>query len=105
MANKIINGKQRTILCHMGNFKTSHEDYSVIRDIITKINKELGKEEPLTVTKGLVHEYLGMTIEYRKKVKVQISMLKYIDEILDEAPKYFNVTAVTTSANHLFKVN
>ena len=77
----------------------------MIRDIIVKLNKEFGKEESFTVNKGLVHEYLGMKIDYRKKGKVQVSMLKYIRKLLDEAQKEFNGTAVTPEASHPFKVN
>ena len=71
----------------MDDLKISHKEDSVIRNIITKLNKELGKYETLTVTKGLVHEYLDMAIDYRKQGKVQISILKYIGELLNEAPK------------------
>ena len=77
----------------------------MISDIITNLNKEYVKEEPLTVTKGLVHEYLGMPINYIKQLKAQISTLKYICKILDEAPKIFNSTYVTPEENHLFEVN
>ena len=45
-----------------------------------------------------------MKIDYGKQGKVQISVLKYIGKILDEAPKDFNGAAVTPSANYLFNV-
>ena len=54
------------IFWNMDDLKISREKYLVIRNIIAKLNKEFGKEEPLTVNKGLVHEYLDMTIGYRK---------------------------------------
>ena len=76
-----------------------------IRNNITKPKKEFGKEEHSTVTKGLVHRYLGMEIDYRKQGKVQISMLKYISELLHKAPKKLTITAVTPEAIHLLKVN
>ena len=42
------------------------EANKIISNIISNLNKEFGKEEPLTVNKVLVHEYLGMPIYYRK---------------------------------------
>ena len=30
---------------------------------------------------------MGMEIDYRNQVKVQVGMLKYIDELLDKSPK------------------
>ena len=95
VAKKIINLKQYTILWHVEDFKISHEEDLVIINIIMKLSKEFGKGEPLTVNKGLLHEYLGMTVDYRKQGKLQISMLKYIGELLDKAPKYFKVKNVT----------
>ena len=71
----------------MEYLEISHEEDLVIRNNTTKPNKEFGKEENSTFTKGLVHECLGMEIDYRKQGKVQISMLKYIGKLLDKAPK------------------
>ena len=55
MANKIINDKQCTILCHVDYLKISHEEDWVTSDIIANLKEEFVKEEPLTVTKFLVH--------------------------------------------------
>ena len=83
------------ILWHVEDLEISHEEDLVNRNNITNLNNEFGKEESLTVTKGLVHEYLGMAIDYKKQGKVQIGMLKYISKLLDKAPKEFNSKAVT----------
>ena len=48
------------------------------------VESEFGKEAPLTVTRGKVHVYLGMTIDYSTEGKVRFSMMNYIKEILDE---------------------
>ena len=36
------------------------------------------KHAPLTMTRGKVHEYLGMTIDLPRKGKAMISMIDYI---------------------------
>ena len=66
----------------MDDLKISHKEDLVIKDIVSKLNKYFVKEEPLKFNKGLVHEYLSTTIDYRKHVKLQVSMLKYIDKLL-----------------------
>jgi len=54
---KKINGNQCTITLH-------------VEQILQKLNDKFGKNSPLMITRGKVLEYLGMTIEYRLRVKV-----------------------------------
>jgi len=75
VANKIINGKQCTILWHVDDLKISHVQHEVIDDIFEKINNRYGKEAPLSKTTGKIHDYLGMTIDYSKDGKVELNML------------------------------
>jgi len=44
-------------------------------------------EAPLTVTRGKVHRYLGMTLDYNIDGKVQIKMIDYIDGMLASLPE------------------
>jgi hypothetical protein len=64
VANKIINRKQCTIIWHVDDLKISHVDPNVIEDIVNRIEEKYGKEDPITVTRGKVHEYLGMTMDF-----------------------------------------
>ena len=105
VANKLINGKQCTVLWHVDDLKISHVDGDVVSDIINKLDKEYGKVTPLTITRGKVHEYLGMTIDFNKPRKVQIIMLKYVEELLNEMPDSMQGKAVTPAAQHLFQTN
>jgi len=43
VANKIIAGKQCTILWHVDNLKISHVDKAVVEDILKKLNTKFGK--------------------------------------------------------------
>ena len=58
--NKNINGSQCTILWHVDDLKISHVDAEIVTIIIDMLEKEFGKEAPLTKTRGKIHEYLGM---------------------------------------------
>ena len=42
---------------------------------------------PLTVTRGKVHKYLGMMLDYRVDGKVKVIMTDNVDEILKDAPQ------------------
>ena len=111
VVNKMINGKQCTILWHVDDLKISHVDPSVVSHVIDELNSVfgqevvLGKRAELTVSRGKVHEYLGMGIDYSTTGKVKINMTTYLKETLDELPEEFGGTAVTPAANHLFKTN
>jgi len=76
VANKVINIKQCTIVCHVDKLKISHVDKEVVEGIIEILNKKFGKESLLTTARGKILEYQGMTLDYTKKVQVKISMHK-----------------------------
>ena len=105
VANKMINNKQCTILWHVDDLKISHVDAEVVEDIISRLNERYGGRAPLTVTRGKVHEYLGMTIDYSVAGKVTIRMDEYVQEILDEARPDMDGESTTPAAEHLYEVN
>ena len=84
--NKTIEGTQCTVLWHVDDLKISHKNHEVVTMIIKQLDNEFGQKAPLTVARGKVHEYLGMTIDYSSVGKVQISMKDYIQNILNGLP-------------------
>jgi uncharacterized protein YeaC (DUF1315 family) len=105
VANKMINGKQCTILWHVDDLKISHVDQQVLENLLNRLNERFGKEQELSVTRGNKHDYLGMTIDYSTSGRVQFTMLDYIDNMLNELPDDMSGTVNTPAANHLFEVN
>jgi hypothetical protein len=105
VVNKMINGKQCTILWHVDDLKISHVDPEVVTSVIELVEGEFGKEAPLTIMRGKVHEYLGMTIDFSTKSKVRFSMIDYIRNILDELPPDMNGENSTPAASFLFDVD
>ena len=68
VANKIINGKQHTIMWHVDDLMASHVDPKVNNNFIKWVqtkykDKEIGK---VKVTFGKTHHYLGMTFDFNK---------------------------------------
>jgi hypothetical protein len=103
--NKTINGKQCTALWHVDDIKMSHVQQDVLDSIITKLSERYGQDAPLTVQRGPIHDYLGMTIDYSEDGKIKFIMADYVKGILDEAPSDMDGTAASPAANHLFSVN
>lgn len=105
VANKMVDGKQCTVLWHVDDLKISHVSTSVVDGILDMLNKRYGKDAPLTVTRGLVHDYLGMTIDFTIKGKVMIKMDDYVDNIMSEAKADMEGVATSPAAEHLYEVN
>jgi hypothetical protein len=102
----MIDGKQCTIIWHVDDLKMSHVNAEVLEKIIKRLDEKYGKEAPLMVNRGTVHEYLGMTIDYSEKGKVKFIMKNYIENLLDEVPEEMLGHAATPAANQLvFTVN
>ena len=83
---KIVDNKQRTILCHVNDLNKSHVDPAVVSSILAYIYSEYGKIPIMTITRGKVHKYLGMTIDYSSPGKLILSMIDYIRKMLDDIP-------------------
>jgi hypothetical protein len=104
IANKMINGKQCTIVWHVDDLKISHVDEAVLDGIIASLKEEYGKVGEMTITRGPIHDYLGMTLDFSKPGKFIINMEKYLDQsVLVDLPEDMNGTATSPAAEHLFK--
>ena len=58
VSNMDINGSQMTVFWHVDDLKVSHKDTFEVTKFSTDMSGVYG--EKMTVTQGLVHEYLGM---------------------------------------------
>ena len=105
MANKVIDGEQCTILWHVDDLKLSHVKQAVLKDLVDVLNERYGKITPLTITRGNIHEYLGMTLDYSAPGVVTIRMDDYVKDLLDEAPEDMGGTATMPAADHLFTIS
>jgi hypothetical protein len=105
VANKTVNGRQCTVLWHVDDLKISHVDANVVTEIIKNIDREFGVEAPITINRGKVHDYLGMTLDYSKDGKVSVKMLDYVEGMLDTATFNMRGEAATPAGEHLFAVN
>lgn len=113
VANKMIEGKQMTICWHVDDLKASHVKSRIMDRIIKYLRQEYetifedgsGK---MVVSRGKIHKYLGMTLDYSVRGQVKISMFEYIDEILaafDKAEPKGGGTKSTAAPENLFTVN
>ena len=105
VANMDIDGSQCTIVWHVDDLKISHKKPSVVDRIIESLKNEYGKIGTMTVRRGKVHDYLGMTLDFSKPGKFIVNMEEYIDEVLSHLTDIdvFQGEVSTPAAEHLFK--
>jgi len=103
--NKIINGKQCTVIWHFDDLKISHIEPNVVNDVIKKLEAKFGQESPLVTSQVKTIDYLGMCIDYMAKGKVKILMYDYIDKMLTELPSDMNGVSTTPATLHLFNMD
>ena len=106
VVNKIINGKQFTIVWYVDDLKLSHADSSVVDNMIEAVKREFGKDMDVTIRRGKIHDYLGIQFDFTQNGKVIMTMDDYIQELIKEVPDdLFKGTAASPAGNHLFNVN
>jgi hypothetical protein len=113
VANKIIKGNQMTICFHVDDCKLSHKESKEMDKIIEWLREEYESifedgSGKMTVSRGKVHTYLGMTLDYTTPGQVKISMISYVAEIIDAFdkadPKGVGTKTSAAPAN-LFKID
>lgn len=102
--NKIIQVEQCTIKWHVDNLKISHKYANVVTSIIKSLSAKYGITIPLLISRGKVHEYLGMTIEFTTKGKECITMYNQVDNIINNAPGIYKTGSATAAPNNLYSM-
>ena len=61
VVNKMVDGRQLTVAWHMDDLKISHEKEEALDEFIGMMENEFGQDTPLSISRGPVQQYLGMT--------------------------------------------
>jgi hypothetical protein len=99
VANKIVNGNQLTVVWHVDDLKISHVHEAVVDDEVKWLESIHGA---LSGSKGLQHTYLGMDLDFSGG-GLKVSMVPYLQELVDEFPNKISSPASTPAAVHLFE--
>jgi hypothetical protein len=102
VANKIINGKQCTIVWYVDDNKVSHVDPAVVTEILEKIKGHFGD---IVISRGKEHEFLGMNIKLRDDGLIEIKMKKQIEEAAEMFGDICSYKVTSPCAVHLWDVN
>ena len=111
VANKIVDGKQLTVVWHIDDLKVSHVKARVVTRMARWLKSQYERlfedgSGAMKISRGKVHEYLGMTLDYSTPGEVKITMIPYVKEMVKLFEQYdpTEKTATTPAADHLFQV-
>ena len=106
VVNKKVNGEQLTICWDVDNLKSSHINPKVNNEFLQWIKDTFGQLREVKTTLGLLHNYLGMTLDYSVPGQVSINMSHYVEKMDKEFPQENLKGAAVASLwnENLFKV-
>ena len=102
VANMTINGSQFTIVWHVDDLKMSHKDQDVVTDVINWLKGIYG--EHMRISRGKKHDYLGMDLDFSHDGEVWVTMVNYVQQIIDDFPEEIIQSPYSPAALHLFTV-
>jgi hypothetical protein len=113
VANKQIGGNQMTICFHVDDCKLSHKSLKVMDQMITWLRQEYESifedgSGKMSVSRGMVHTYLGMKLDFTLPGRVKITMLDYVEEIIvafEKADPEACGTKTSAAPTNLFTVD
>ena len=78
----MINCEQITV--QFRDLKVSNKDQAVLEDFLGNFRSEFGQEDKLTENRELIHEHLGITIDYSILGKVVSTIFDYLEDVIVE---------------------
>ena len=106
VVNKMIGGRQMTVVWYVDDLKISHANESAVDDVVNLVKGEFGKDLEVTVHRGKVHDYLGIRFDFTQTGRVTMTMHNYISELINACPdSLLKGTPKSPAGNHLFNVN
>jgi hypothetical protein len=83
-----VKGKQQTVTWHVHDLKSSHVDAEVNDKVYEWLETTYGSEElsHVTTTRGPIHKYLAMKLDYSTPGVLKVDLTEYIDTMLANFP-------------------
>ena len=94
----MIGGKQMTFFWHVDDLKVSHMETNVFTKFMDCLESIY---EELRITRGEVHEYLGMTLDFRAPGLLWVTMVDYLKGVLEDFPEVIIGRSTIPEVNYL----
>ena len=102
----MVNGEQLTVVFHVNDLKALLKGQAVLDKFINQLREIFRKQHKLTKSTRLVHEYLGIVLDYSIPGKIAFTMYKYLEDNIVKAPEDLkkNTFNKYPANNNLFKI-
>ena len=102
VANKMVKGKQFTLVWYVEDNKVSHMEAKLVEDFINYLKNNFGE---LVVNRGKKHTFLGMNINIMEYKKIEIEMKEKLLKAIEALKENIDEKLTTPASSHLFRVN
>ena len=83
----MVNSEQLTVCGHVDDLKSSHINPKANNEFLQWIKDTFGQLREVKTTQGLLHDYLGMTLDYSVPGQVSTDMSHYVKKMAKEFPQ------------------
>jgi hypothetical protein len=59
----------------------------------------------MRISRGNVHNYLGMNLNVESPGEVKVTMIDYLKEVTNDFPEVITRSAATTATDHMFEIH
>ena len=101
VANKISEGRKMTICWHVEDLKVSHVDLNEVTKFMDWIEGIYGD---LSITRGKVHNYLGMTLNFSTPGELWGTMVVNQKWVPEDLPEVITGQRMRPAVSHLLQV-
>ena len=103
VSNNMEDRSQMTVCWHVDDLKISHRDEEMVTAFTVEMANIYGANT--TISRGRVHDYLGTELYFRTSpCTLIISMINYLQKIIDDFPEVLRGTKDFPAGDNLFKI-
>ena len=99
MAIRKIQGNQHTVRLHVDDILSSNKVNDEFR---TWLESKFGKLKHVTVSRGKIHKFLGVTSNFTEKGKSHMTQETHAQDIIDNFPGNISKHATAASPAEMF---
>ena len=102
LVTKMVDGAQMTVCWHVDDLKVSHRAEEMVTAFAVDMANIYGAKT--NISRGRVHDYLGMELDFGTcPGTLMISMIKYLQKIIDKFPEVLRGTKACPAGDNIFK--
>ena len=101
VAKQIIEGNQIISRSYVEDLKVSHVALREVTNFMKYLEGVYGDKR---ITRGKVHKYLRMTLDFWTQGELQVTMLEDLKRVLEDFPEVITRRSTIPAANNIFQV-